>query len=75
VRQTLRQPSQARRDMESEDRILIGNPEGRHRRRWEHNIRMDLSEIWWEGVDWIYLAQDRNRWQAVVNTGMKLRFP
>jgi hypothetical protein len=45
--------------------ILIGKPEGkrplgrRSRRRWEDNIRMDLKEIVWEGVDWIYLAQDR----------------
>jgi len=34
----------------------------------EDNIRMDLREIWWENVDWMHLAQDRDQWQAVVNT-------
>jgi hypothetical protein len=46
-------------------RILVGKPEGkrplgRPRRRWVHNIRMDLGEIEWNGVDWIDLAQDRD---------------
>jgi hypothetical protein len=41
---------------------------GRPRRTWEDNIRMDLKEIWWEGVDWIHLAQDRNPWRGLVNT-------
>jgi hypothetical protein len=55
-------------------RILVGKPEGkrprwRHRRRWEYNIRMDLKEIGWEGVDWMHLAQDR---RALVNTVMNL---
>jgi hypothetical protein len=45
------------------------------RRRWEENIRMDLREIGWEGVDWMHLAQDGNRWQALANTGMSLRIP
>jgi hypothetical protein len=48
---------------------------GRNRHRWEDNIRMDLKEIWWEGVDWIQLAQDRDQWRAVVNTVMILRVP
>jgi hypothetical protein len=36
---------------------------------------MDLREIWWEGVDWVHLAQDRFQWQAVVNTVMKILVP
>jgi hypothetical protein len=60
--------------------ILIGKPEGkrslaRSRRRWKDNIRMDLREIGWEGVDCIYLAQDRDQWRAVVNTALNLRVP
>jgi hypothetical protein len=43
-------------------------PLGRPRPRWEDSIRMDLREIGWEGVDWIHLAQDRDKWLAVVNT-------
>jgi hypothetical protein len=45
------------------------------RRRWEDNIKMDLREIGWGGTDWIDLAQDRNKWRAVVNTVMNLRVP
>jgi hypothetical protein len=57
---------------------LIGKPEGkiphgRPRHKWEANIRTDLREIGWEGVDWMHLAQDRDQWQAVVNTVMNLR--
>jgi hypothetical protein len=60
--------------------ILIGRPEGRrplgrHRRRWENNIKMDLREIGFQDVDWIHLAQDRDRWRALVNTVMNLRVP
>jgi hypothetical protein len=60
--------------------ILVGRPEGRRplgrpRRRWEDNIEIDLREIGFGGVDWILLAQDRDRWQAVVNTVMNLRVP
>jgi hypothetical protein len=44
-------------------------------RRWEDNIRIDLTEIGWELVDWIHLAEDRDKWLAVVNTVMKLRVP
>jgi hypothetical protein len=44
-------------------------------RRWEDNIRMDLREIGWEGMNWMHLAQDREQWRAVVNTVMNLRVP
>jgi 3-oxoacyl-ACP reductase-like protein len=58
--------------------VLVGKPEGkgpmgRSRRRWEDNIRMDLQEVGCGGVDWIGLAQDRDRWRASVNAGMNLR--
>jgi hypothetical protein len=57
--------------------VLMGKPEGkrslgRPRRRWEDGIRMDLREIGLEGVDCIRLAQDRDRWWAVVSAGMNL---
>jgi hypothetical protein len=48
---------------------------GRPRRRWVDNIKMDLTEIGWDGVDWIELAQDRDQWRALVNTVMNLRVP
>jgi hypothetical protein len=59
--------------------ILVGRPEGRRplgrpRHRWEDNIKKDLSEIGFGGVDWINLAQD-NRWRALVHTIMNLRIP
>jgi hypothetical protein len=59
-------------------RILVGKPEGkrplgRSRRRWEDNIRMDLRERGWGGMDWIDLAQDRDQWRALVNTVMNFR--
>jgi hypothetical protein len=50
-------------------------PLGRPRRRWVDNIKMDLREIGWDGVDWIELAQDRDQWRAFVNTVMNLRVP
>jgi hypothetical protein len=61
-------------------RYLVGRPEGkrplgRPRRRWVDNIRMDLGEVGWGDVDWIGLAQDRNRWRAVVNSVLNLRVP
>jgi hypothetical protein len=43
------------------------------RRRWVDNIRMDLGEVGWSDVDWIGLAQDRNRWRALVNSVLNLR--
>jgi hypothetical protein len=61
-------------------RILKGKPEGkrplgRPRIRWVDNIRMDLLEIEWGGMDRIDLAQDMDRWRALVNTAMNLRVP
>jgi hypothetical protein len=61
-------------------RILVGKPGGksplgRPRRSWVDNIKMDLREIGWDGVDWIDLAQDRDQWRALVNTVMNLRVP
>jgi hypothetical protein len=61
-------------------RILVGKPEGkiplrRPRRRWVDNIKMDLREIGWDGVDWIELAEERDQWRALVNTVMNLRVP
>jgi hypothetical protein len=60
--------------------ILVGRPEGRRplgrpRRRWEDNIKIDLRETGFGDVDQIYLAQDRDRWQDLVNTVMNLRVP
>jgi hypothetical protein len=59
--------------------MLVGRPEGkrplgRPKRKWEDNIKMDLQEVGW-GMDWIKLAQDRDRWRALVNAVMNLRFP
>jgi hypothetical protein len=67
-------------EMKNAYTILVGEPEGkkplrRPRRRWEDNIRTDLKEIGWEGVDWIHLAQDRNQRRDLMNTVMKLRVP
>jgi hypothetical protein len=58
--------------------ILVGKPEGkrplgRSRRRWVGNIKIDLREIGWYGMDWINLAQDRDQWKALVNMVMNLR--
>jgi hypothetical protein len=50
-------------------------PLGRPRSRWVDNIRMDLGEVGWVDVDWIGLAQDRNRWRALVNAVLDLRVP
>jgi hypothetical protein len=60
------------REKRNECRILVGKPEGkrplgRPRRRWAGNIKMDLREIRWDGMDWIDLAQDRDQWRALVN--------
>jgi hypothetical protein len=61
-------------------RILVGKgegkrPLGRPRRRWLDNIKMDLGEIVWDGVDWIDIVQDRSQWRVLVNMVMKLSCP
>jgi hypothetical protein len=57
-------------------KLLMGRrPLGRPRRRWVDNIKRDLGEVGWGDVDWIGLAQDRNRWRAVVNAVTNLRVP
>jgi hypothetical protein len=61
-------------------RVLVGKPEekrplGRPRRRWEDNIKMDLQEVGCGGMDWIELAQDRDRWQALASAVMNLPVP
>ena len=58
----------------------MGKPEGkgpleRPRRRWEDNIRMDLREVGWRDMRWIDMAQDRDRWRALVSAAMNLRVP
>jgi hypothetical protein len=59
-------------------RVSVGKPEGkrplgRPGRRWDDNIKMDLQEVGCRGVDWMELAQDRDRWRAFVNAAMNLR--
>ena len=61
-------------------RVLVGKPEGkrplgRPRRRWEDNIKMGLQEVGGGCGDWMELAQDRDRWRALVGTVMNLRVP
>ena len=61
-------------------RVLVGKSEGkrplgRHRRRWENNIKMDLQEVGCRGMEWIELAHDRDRWRAFINSVMNLRVP
>ena len=61
-------------------RFLVGKPEGkrpmgRHRRRWEDNIKMDLQEVGGGCGDMVELAQDRDRWRALVGTVKNLRVP
>jgi hypothetical protein len=60
--------------------ILVGKPEGKRphrskRPRWENNIRMDLRKGGWEVVEWSHLAQDRDKWQALVKTIINFRVP
>jgi hypothetical protein len=56
-------------------RVLVGNRERRPRGRWEDNIKMDLQEVGCQGMDWIDVARDRDRWLALVNAVMNLRVP
>jgi hypothetical protein len=61
-------------------RVSKGKPEGkrqlgRPRRRWEDNIKLDLLDMGWPGIDWIYLVEDRVRWRPLVNTRRINRFP
>jgi hypothetical protein len=61
-------------------RILVGKPEEERplekpRHRWVDNIKMELGEIGWDGMDWIDLAQDRDQWRALVNAAMSLQVP
>jgi len=61
-------------------RVSVGKPKGnrlvgRPKRRWEDNIKMDLQEVGYGGMDWIELARDRDKLRAIVNAVMKLRVP
>ena len=61
-------------------RVFVGKPEGerplaRPKRRWVENIRMDLQDVGCGYVDWIELAQDRDRWRTLVSAVMSLRVP
>ena len=61
-------------------KVLVGKPDGKRqlgkpRRRWEDNIRMDLQEVGRGRGDWMELAQDRDRWPALVSTVMNFRVP
>jgi hypothetical protein len=58
----------------------VGKPEGkrplgRHRRRWEDDIKIYLREIGWGAMDWIFLAQDNDQWRALVNAMMNFQVP
>ena len=61
-------------------RVLVGKPEARRpfgwpRLRWEDNIKKYLRDVGWRSMDWVDLAQDRDRWRALVHTVMNLRVP
>jgi hypothetical protein len=67
------------RKKRNECRLLVGKPEGRRplgrpRSRWMDTIKMGNGETGWSGMDWIGLAQDRNRWRALVNAAMNALF-
>jgi hypothetical protein len=60
--------------------LLVGKPEGkrplgRPKRRWVDNIMMDLVDVGWGDVDWVGVAQDRDRWRALLNSVLDLRVP
>lgn len=60
--------------------VFVGKPDGKRPLgkcgyRWEENVKMYFKVIGWEGLDWIHLAHDRYRWQAVVNTVLNLHIP
>jgi hypothetical protein len=64
-------------EMRNAYKTFIGKPEGkrlhgRPRHRWEDNIKMDLREVEWEGLDWIHLSQDRDQWWDLVKTAMNI---
>jgi len=68
------------RDRGGVDRALVGKPEGKRppgkrRRRWEDNIKWIIQEVGCGGIDWIDLAQDRDRWWALMNAVMNFRAP
>jgi hypothetical protein len=68
------------REKRNSYRILVGKPKGkrsllRPRRRWVDNIKLDLIEIEWSGMDWIDVALDSDQWRSMVNTVMNLRVP
>jgi len=61
-------------------RVLVGKTDGRrslgrHKRRWDDNIKIDLQEVWWRGLDWIDLAWDRSRWRALVKAVLNTWVP
>jgi hypothetical protein len=64
------------RDRRDAYRVLVGRPEGKkpfgRSRRWEDNIKMNIQELGCRGMDWIALAQDRDKWRAFVNALMKI---
>jgi hypothetical protein len=67
-------------EMRDVNRVLVGKPEGkrplgRPRHRWEDNIKMNLQEVGMGEMNWIDLAQVRDKWRALVNAVMNLRFP
>jgi len=60
--------------------LFVAKPEGkrplrRPRHRWEDNIKMDIMEICWEGVNWIYLAQEKDHWKTLMNMGISFWVP